>query len=79
MKRILNDDLLNHYFVKHNIENIFDKDIVNYAQLYFYEKDEFILEAESELEYYYLLVDGKIKITYLFENGKSMLLKFYRK
>lgn len=78
MKRILNSDILNHYFVKYNIESIFDKDIVNYAQLHFYGKDESILEVESNLEYYYLLVDGKIKITYLFENGKSMLLKFYK-
>lgn len=78
MKRISNNDRLNHYFIKHDIENIFDKDIINYAQLHFYQKEEFILEAESELEYYYLLVDGKIKITYLFENGKSMLLKFYK-
>lgn len=78
MKKTLSSDLLNHYFVKHNIENIFDKDIINYAQLHFYEKDELILESESELQYYYLLVDGKIKITYLFENGKSMLIKFYK-
>lgn len=78
MKKILDSDLLNHYFVKHNIENIFGKDILNYAGLHFYQKEEFILEAESELEYYYLLVDGKIKISYLFENGKSMLLKFYK-
>ncbi|WP_139376291.1 Crp/Fnr family transcriptional regulator, partial [Clostridium chromiireducens] len=49
----------------------------NYSKLHFYKKKEFILEAESDLEYYFLLVDGKIKISYLFENGKSMLLKFY--
>lgn len=30
------------------------------------------------IEYYYLLVDGKIKIYYPFENGKSMTLKFYK-
>ena len=78
MKRILSKDLLAHYIDKHNIENIFDKEILEYAQLHFYEKDEYILEAESNLEYYYLLVDGKIKISYLFENGKSMLLKFYK-
>ncbi len=78
MERILNKDLLKHYFVKYNIENIFDKDIINYAQLHFYRKEEFILKEESELEYYYLLVNGKIKISYLFENGKSMLLKFYK-
>jgi CRP/FNR family putative post-exponential-phase nitrogen-starvation transcriptional regulator len=78
MKKISDNNLLNHYIVKHNIENILDKDILSNAQLHFYEKEEYILEAESNLEYYYLLVDGKIKISYLFENGKSMLLKFYR-
>lgn len=78
MRRILSDNLLNHYIIKHNIENIFDKDILKYAQLHFYEKEEYILEAESKLEYYYLLVDGKIKVSYPFENGKSMLLKFYK-
>ncbi|MDF2883581.1 MAG: cyclic nucleotide-binding regulatory protein [Clostridiaceae bacterium] len=77
MKRISNHKLLNDYISKYNIENIFDKDILKYAQLHFYEKDEYILEAESDLEYYYLLVDGKIKVSYPFENGKSMLLKFY--
>lgn len=78
MRRISDNNLLNHYIAKHNMENIFDKDMLRYAQLHFYEKDEYILEAESELQYYYLLVDGKIKISYLFENGKSMFLKFYR-
>ncbi len=78
MKKISDNNILNHYIVKHNIENILDKDILSNAQLHFYEKEEYILEAESNLEYYYLLVDGKIKISYLFENGKSMLLKFYR-
>ena len=76
--RIISDkNLLSYHIVKHNIENIFDKDILKYAQLHFYKKEEFILEAEFDLEYYYLLVDGKIKIYYLFENGKSMFLKFY--
>ncbi|HCQ88880.1 MULTISPECIES: Crp/Fnr family transcriptional regulator [unclassified Clostridium] len=78
MRRISDNNLLNHYIDKHNMENIFDKDMLKYAQLHFYEKDEYILEAESELQYYYLLVDGKIKISYLFENGKSMFLKFYK-
>lgn len=78
MKRISDKNLLNYYIVKHDIEKIFDKDILKYAELHFYQKEEHILEAESNLEYYYLLVDGKIKIFYLFENGKAMLLKFYK-
>lgn len=77
MKRILDNRLLQQYIDKHNIENIFDKALLKSMQLHFYEKDESILKAETKLEYYYLLVEGKIKISYLFENGKSMLLKFY--
>jgi CRP-like cAMP-binding protein len=78
MRKILNNDLLNHYIVKHDIEKILDQEILEHAQLHFYEKEEHILEAETNLEYYYLLVAGKIKISYLFENGKSVLLKFYK-
>jgi CRP-like cAMP-binding protein len=78
MKRILNIDLLNNYITKNEIENMFDKELINIMELHFYEKNECIFEADTTLEYYYLLVDGKIKISYLFENGKSMLLKFYR-
>lgn len=78
MKRILNTGLLSHYIDSHNIENIFDKDLINHMELHFYKKDEYIFEAGTKLEYYYLLVDGKIKVSYLFENGKSMLLKFYK-
>jgi CRP/FNR family transcriptional regulator, putaive post-exponential-phase nitrogen-starvation regulator len=78
MKRILNNNLLSNYIDKHDIENILNKDLINLMELHFYEKDECIFKADTSLEYYYLLVDGKIKISYLFENGKSMLLKFYK-
>ncbi|WP_291650188.1 helix-turn-helix domain-containing protein [Clostridium sp.] len=77
MRKISNRRHLKYYIDKHNIEEILDEEIIEYAQLHFYEKEEYILQAESDLEYYYLLVDGKIKISYLFENGKSMFLKFY--
>lgn len=77
MKRICDNKLLNYYIKKHNIESIFDNEILEYAQLHFYEGEEYILESGEILEYYYLLVDGKIKIYYPFENGKSMTLKFY--
>lgn len=78
MERISDSRLLDQYILKYKIESIFDKYILKYAQLHFFEKGEFILEGESRLEYYYLLVDGRIKVSYLFENGKSMFLKFYR-
>lgn len=78
MKRVFDSKLLTRYIKKHNIESIFDDEILKYAQLHFYEGEEYILESGEILEYYYLLVDGKIKIYYPFENGKSMTLKFYK-
>lgn len=78
MKRLLDNELINQYLDRNDIENLLDKDIKNHVQLHFYQKEEFILEAETELKYYYFIVEGKVKISYLFENGKSMHLKFYK-
>ena len=78
MKRIVDNTKLNIYFNKYSIENLFDKNIIEFAELQTYEKGELILKADSRLENYYILVEGQIKIAYLFENGKSMLLKFYK-
>lgn len=77
MKRVFDSKLLSCYIKKYNIESILDDEILKHAQLHFYESEEYILESGEILEYYYLLVDGKIKIYYPFENGKSMTLKFY--
>ncbi len=77
MKRVLDDNLLRAYIHKYNIEEMFHMNLINVMELHFFQKGETIFKAESNLEYYYLLVDGKIKISYPFENGKAMLLKFY--
>ena len=78
MKRILDNKLLRAYIDKHNIEKIFHEDLIKTMELHFYEKDESIFIAEDNLEYYYLLVEGRVRISYLFENGKAMILKVYR-
>ncbi|WFD10211.1 Crp/Fnr family transcriptional regulator [Tepidibacter hydrothermalis] len=77
MKKISDNNLLRHYISKYNLETIFDEDLLKHAQLHFYQKGEYILESNFNLEYYYLIVDGKVTVSYLLENGKSILLKFY--
>lgn len=77
MKKISDNTLLNYYISKYNLETIFDEDLLTHAQLHFYQKGEYILKSDFNLEYYYLIVDGKITVSYLLENGKSILLKFY--
>lgn len=78
MNRIKEIEVLNQYILKFNIDKIFKMDLIEAMELHYYEKAETILKMGSELEYYYLLVDGKIKISYIFENGNSVLLKFYK-
>lgn len=78
MRKIKNDKLLRHYVEKYNIYDIFDEDVYPYLQLHEFERNENILIAGENLEYYYLFVSGKIKISTLLENGRSVLLKFYK-
>lgn len=78
MKKVLDNELLNYYIEKHKIEDILEMEMLQHAEIHFYEKEDYILKSEEKLEYYYLLVAGKIKVFYPFENGKAMLLKFYR-
>lgn len=77
MKRINDPKLLRYYVDKHNILDIFNDEIYEHLQIHEFEKNEFVLLSEDDLDYYYLLVKGKIKITYSFENGKTVLLEFY--
>lgn len=51
--------------------------ILAISELHFFEKGETILTAGEELSYYYIIGDGKAKVTYLLENGTSILLKFH--
>lgn len=61
MRKISDRILFNHYSEKYGIYKIFDKEILDRAQLHKYDKGELILEGGSGLEYLYLLVDGKVE------------------
>lgn len=77
MKIINNPERLNHYIKHYEVADKIGEDILSHGQLHFYKKDEIILEADAPLIYYYLIVDGSVRISYWFENGKSILLKMY--
>lgn len=78
MKMINDSSSKAEYIQQHNIESIFGKELTSFMQLYHFDKGEYVLHAGDDLQLLYLLVKGKIKVTYDFENGKSILLKFYR-
>jgi CRP-like cAMP-binding protein len=77
MKVIKDKQKMNQYIEEFKIQNIFSKDIIEFMDLVKYEKGEVICMTNIEMEYFYLFVEGKVKIYTLLENGKSLLLRFY--
>ncbi len=78
MKIKNNEKLLNEYIKRHNINNILPNLIDKEVELVQVEGNEDIFLAGNNLDYYYLLVEGMIKISYPVENGKEMPLKYYK-
>lgn len=77
MKRIFNDAEIRLFYDKFRLNEIFQEEIIPHLQLHHFEKDELVFRAGDCLDFYYFLVFGKIKIAYLFENGKVVILKVY--
>ncbi len=77
MKVINNKEKFNKYIKNHTIIEHIGENILKNATLRYFEKDEKIMEAGNKLDYYYLIVEGNVRISYCFENGKSILLKMY--
>lgn len=77
MKRIFDENQIKEYLKKYKLDEVFDDKLIKESQLHYFSKDEYVMEADTDLNYYYLLAEGKVKVSYLFENGKPYLLKFY--
>ena len=78
MIKITDDKKLNHYINKHNINNIFEYDIKKYMQLHYFKKGEHICMSGEKLENFYFFVSGYAKVYILLQNGKSLLIRFYK-
>lgn len=76
MKRLSNSDMLDFYVKKYRLNSVFEKDMVKHMEIFSYEKCELICTKNDTLEFLYFLVEGKVKIYTLHDNGKSILLRF---
>jgi CRP/FNR family putative post-exponential-phase nitrogen-starvation transcriptional regulator len=77
MIKINNQELINKYIDKYNIQDIFTQDIKPFLELFFVKKNEHLCIENQELKYLYFLVEGKAKVYTSLSNGKSLLLCFY--
>jgi CRP/FNR family putative post-exponential-phase nitrogen-starvation transcriptional regulator len=76
MRRINNLNMLLSYIEKYNLNSIFEKDMIQYMELFSFSKGELVCSKNSEMNYMYFLVKGKLKVYTLHDNGKSVLLRF---
>ncbi|WP_032123432.1 cyclic nucleotide-binding domain-containing protein [Clostridium amazonitimonense] len=78
MIKIKDKHKLDYYIEKYNIEDIFEVNMKPYMELFLFDKNEHIYRAGDPMYYFYFLVKGKSKVYNLLQNGKSLLLKFYK-
>lgn len=78
MQRIEDQSKLKYYIDKYNIRGIFNNNMEKYMELHLFDKDEHICWNNDKLEYFYFLVEGKMRVYTLLKNGKSLLLQFYK-
>ncbi|WP_461206002.1 Crp/Fnr family transcriptional regulator [Clostridium sp. DL1XJH146] len=77
MRIINNTNLLNTYINQYEIDKIVPPLALNKAELYHFQRGDYICSYEEKILNFYFLVEGNAKVYILLENGKSFLLKFY--
>jgi len=75
MKKIFDVTLKNCYMENNNIRSFFAKDPMDFFNLFFFEKGEYLALAGEQLNYLHFLVDGKLKVYTSKSDGRSLLLK----
>lgn len=80
MKKIeytYNNELIDYYVKKYNIQDIFSEDMKVHMKLRVFHKGDLICRMDEELTELFFFVKGKAKVYTTLKNGKSLLLCFY--
>lgn len=70
--------LMAYYLDKYNILDNFSKDISAHMKLYRIDRGDNVYEVHSSLDNFYFLVSGTLKVYFVLENGKTILLRFIK-
>ncbi len=76
MKKINDVNLIDDYIKKFEIEKIFEEQILKSMELFEFCQGELIYAPGEDIEYFYFLVKGKLKILFNLSNGRRLLLRF---
>lgn len=76
---VVNDEkLMAYYLDKFNILNNFSVDIKPYLKLYKIERGDNVYAVNELIDNFYFLVNGTLKVYFVAENGKTILLRFIK-
>jgi len=70
--------LINKYIKLHNIENLFSSSIKENLELFHFNKRDLIFKEGTEISHLMFFVEGKAKVYMTLENGKLILISFYK-
>lgn len=75
--KVMNDrEELEYYLHAHEIESIFNEELMPYLTLVCFEHGERICSQGEPSEYLYVLVKGKVKVSTTSEEGRTLILSF---
>jgi len=78
MESISNKDLIYSFSDRFKLKLIVNDETLDKMKLYKFNKGECICSNGDKLDHLYFLVKGKLKIYTTLENGRSILLRFYK-
>ncbi|MGD8188371.1 Crp/Fnr family transcriptional regulator [Brevibacillus ginsengisoli] len=76
MKEIKDREQLQSYLQVHQIESIFNEQLLPHLSLYSFDQGELICSQGESSQYLYVLVKGKVKIYTTSAEGKTLILSF---
>lgn len=76
MRELVNQDQIIQYVKKYKLDEIFKSPIIQEMKLFQFDDGEIVCNNGQKLDRLYILVEGKLKISIILPNGKSLLLRF---
>ena len=78
MYEVHDQKLLNYYYEKYDIQSKFSGDMSAHFKLYRIERNENVYEVHEFLDNFYFLVAGTLKVYFVLENGRMILMRFIK-
>lgn len=73
-----NSDLIEFYVDKYKMKDILSDDLIEELALFNFKPREYVIRMHEPLRRLYFFVEGKAKVFMTMENGKSLLMRFYK-